>query len=113
MTKDTNTIITNAGQTYMVSTYRILGTNEYRIEVYEPTNLRDHKHTTLTLEFGKWWGSVTSRELPSDINAIPVGPVRWEAIAALRNERFNELASVVNVPDNATWDGHRFCYTQD
>lgn len=115
MSKNTNTVIVKDGKTYLVSNYKIIGTREWRVEVYEPTTIGQGGHTTITSEFGKWWGSITSRALPTDINAIPVGPVRWNAIKVLRAERIRELDAVaretMTLPKYST-DDHRLCYTR-
>jgi hypothetical protein len=55
----------------VVHRYGILCTSYVDYQVWEPTSLRGSHHSTLTTIEGKWYGTITSRPLPPELEAMP------------------------------------------
>jgi hypothetical protein len=71
-----------------VHRYRIIGTPRWIYEAWEPAGRFPHYgYQTLSFSMfpgGGVMGLIGSRDLPPEIDAVPVGPARWEAIAGWR-----------------------------
>ena len=67
--------------------YNILCTNAVAYEVWEPSEgIGPNSHSTITTIEGKWYGSMTTRPLPPEIETLPGWmPGYWpaERIAAV------------------------------
>jgi hypothetical protein len=84
---------------YYVHRYSILSTDRVVYAVYEPMTgvLLDSSHSSMMThpELGRWVGQVSSRRLPAEVDAIPVGPARWDAIDALRAAQAAECFNAI------------------
>lgn len=56
----------------IVQKYSIIGTTLVDYTVWEPSRMMG-AHSTITTFDGKWYGSITTRPLPAEIEALPVG----------------------------------------
>lgn len=79
------------GRTIFVHRFALAGTGRGTpcvvFEAYEASRVCGEHSTITTLPEGlggAWVGTLTSRPLPAEIAAIPVGPARWAALAAFR-----------------------------
>ncbi|MGE5571096.1 MAG: hypothetical protein ACM3S5_18835 [Rhodospirillales bacterium] len=86
----------------LVRRFNICTTRTWVYAVYEPTELAGHDddaHSTVTTFEGhvgrlsdgrstNWWGRLGTRGLPSDINALPVGEARSNAVAAYHDKQY-------------------------
>ncbi len=64
----------------VVVSYAIIGTHEWTAEAWEP-DFGGSAHSSLISIEGRWYGKVTSRMLPADLDAMtPLSPERYEAV---------------------------------
>ncbi len=89
-------IVTVADQEILVKKYRVIGTrvvcyNAYELDMFGTGRFPNHSSITHDDASNRWWGQLGSRELPPEIDALPVGPERWAAIDAYRDAQ-HELA---------------------
>jgi hypothetical protein len=67
----------------LVHFYRIIGTPTVVAEVLEPGDLAS-THSSVTTVNGKWYGTLGTRALPKEVDAIPYGAARLAAVSAHR-----------------------------
>ena len=86
----------------IVTKHSIAGTNAIVYSVYEISSYFGPHSTLFTID-GETCGSLPSRRLPKEIQAIPVGPARFEACDAFRkaNEEEAYKAILVAYPEAA------------
>lgn len=77
-----------------VHRYNIITTPHWVYTVYEPDN-RDH--TSLFYEGDQRLGKISSRKLPPEIDALPVGPTRWDAIKVWRDQLDEQIGALINL----------------
>ena len=75
------------GRTIFVHRYTLaggFGTPHVIFEALEASRVMGGHSTITTTPSGEWVGTLTSRPLPAEIAALPVGPARWAALDAWR-----------------------------
>lgn len=86
---------------YAVNRVRYIGENRFGYAVWEkdvPARLGfPHGHSTITHfdGFEYWWGQLGSRELPRDIDALPVGDARFAACAQFRRAQIRLAQRII------------------
>ncbi len=78
----------------VVTKTKILGSGRFVFDAYEPSSYFG-KHSTLFTIEGQCHGSVPSRRLPEEIDIIPVGSARWEALDAFRSANETEAYAAI------------------
>lgn len=61
---------------------------------YEASSYFGDHSSLMTIE-GQTCGSIASRRIPAEIDALPVGPVRWEALDAFRAANLREAFAAI------------------
>lgn len=106
-------------KTGLVHFYRIIGTPTVVAEVLEPGDLAS-THSSVTTVYGKWYGTLGTRVLPKEVDALPYGNERLDAVMAHRIKQADfirkALAQLVDDPEvadhfqrtTAVFDGYRY-----
>lgn len=76
-----------------VHAYSILTTDRVIVAVYEKND--GHSSFMTHPDLGVWVGQLTARKLPAEIDAIPVGPARFEAIGDWRKANEKEANDAI------------------
>lgn len=87
-------------KTGLVHFYRIIGTPTAVAEVLEPGDLVS-THSSITTVAGKWYGTLGTRVLPKEVDAIPRGDTR---IAAVQRHRDHQVMWIHNLITMASKD---------
>ena len=85
----------------VVVRYNIITTPHWVYTVYEETDTKKRQHHTLTggdpYKVKGWLGGMASRELPEEINRIPVGPERLGRVREFRRHLNEEMTYLINM----------------
>jgi len=87
-------------KTGLVHFYRIIGTPTVVAEVLEPGDLAS-THSSVTTVNGKWYGTLGTRVLPKEVDAIPRGDAR---LAAVQRHRDHQVTWIHNLISKAAKD---------
>ena len=72
------------------------GTPHVVFEALEASKVMGAHSEITTTPTGEWVGTLTSRPIPADIEALPVGPARWAALDAFRAANEAEAYAAIN-----------------
>lgn len=75
----------------IVARIPIIGTKTIVFNAYEPTNMSRHEHSTITTINGKWYGTIGSRTLPKDLDALkPMSDERSRKVGVFHEKNYQE-----------------------
>ncbi|TXH11820.1 MAG: hypothetical protein E6R03_13945 [Hyphomicrobiaceae bacterium] len=83
-----------ARKTGLVHFYRIIGTPTVVAEVLEPGDLVS-THSSITTVAGKWYGTLGTRVLPSEVHAIPRGDARLAAVQRHHDHQWHFIEKLI------------------
>jgi hypothetical protein len=82
-------------RTGLVHFYRIIGTPTVVAEVLEPGDLAS-THSSVTTVNGKWYGTLGTRVLPKEVDAIPRGDKRMFEIIRFRDHQVTWIHNLIS-----------------
>jgi len=82
-------------KTGLVHFYRIIGMPTVVAEVLEPGEVAS-MHSSFTTVCGKWYGTLSTRVLPKEVEAIPRGNARTAAIQRHRDHQVTWIHNLIS-----------------
>lgn len=79
----------------VVHRYGIIGTRSVVYAVYEPSAVCG-KHSTITHQFGQWYGRVGTRPLTPELDALKaMSQERFDSVGAFHEAQYQEAYKVI------------------